>query len=211
MLAAERARELLAGPTLEAARRLLGAHLVRAPDAGSEARIARIVEVEAYIGMDDRASHARFGRTARNAVMFGPPAVAYVYLVYGMHHCLNVVTEPDGRAAAVLIRAAEPVAGEAAMRAARAAATASRRSPRLLSGPGVLCAALSVTRADSGVDLLSPASPLRLDLMAEPLPDDRIAATPRIGIDYAAEPWRSRPWRFIDRASEAVSGRRNTS
>ena len=89
-------RALLAGPTLEAARALLGARLVR--DDATGRRVGRIVEVEAYIGRDDRASHARFGRTARNAVMFGPPGQAYVYLVYGMYDCLNVVTEPDGDA-----------------------------------------------------------------------------------------------------------------
>jgi DNA-3-methyladenine glycosylase len=120
-------RAALAGPTLDAARSLLGARLVRDPIGGGEPRIGRIVEVEAYIGPDDQASHARMGPTDRNRVMFGPPGIAYVYLVYGMHHCLNVVTEPEGRPAAVLIRAIEPLEGRDAMRAARLAATARAR------------------------------------------------------------------------------------
>ena len=148
--------------------------------------------------------------------MFGPPGVAYVYLVYGMHHCLNVVTEPEGTAAAVLVRAVEPIAGLAAMRAARLATRATRATRiarsappdrRLASGPGVLCAAFSITRADTGRDLLDPSGELRLELAASPLPDERVAATPRIGIDYAPTPWRDEAWRFIDRSSAAVSGR----
>lgn len=144
--------------------------------------------------------------------MFGPPGLAYVYLVYGMYHCLNVVTEPEGRAAAILVRAAEPVLGVEAMRAARR--SASRRRPaagdvsRLASGPGVLCRAMSITRADSGLDLLDPDGPLRLELPAEPLPAARVAATARVGIDYAPEPWRGIAWRFLDRESPAVSGPR---
>src|SRR5215218_10056400 len=110
-------RTLLARPTLDAADALLGARLVHENGAGT--RVGRIVEVEAYIGTDDLASHARFGRTARNEVMFGPPGRAYVYLVYGMYDCLNVVTEPEGRAAALLIRAVEAIEGAAAMREAR--------------------------------------------------------------------------------------------
>src|SRR4029077_5906538 len=105
-------------PTLEVAQALLGAHLVRESGDGSRRR-GRIVEVEAYIGEEDRASHPRFGRTARNAVTDGPPGVAYVYLVYGMYDCLNIVTEPIGRPAAILVRAVEPIDGDAAMRAAR--------------------------------------------------------------------------------------------
>ncbi len=117
-------------PTLEAARALLGARLVRdavpaADDGpGLARRVGRIVEVEAYIGEDDLASHARFGPTDRNRVMYGPPGTAYVYLVYGMHHCLNVVTEPTGRPAALLVRAVEPLDGVDAMRAAREALSA---------------------------------------------------------------------------------------
>ena len=96
-------RARLAGPTLEAARGLLGTRLVRDDETGR--RSGRIVEVEAYIGVDDRASHARFGPTARNRPMFGSPGHAYVYLVYGIYDCLNIVTEPAGSPAAVLVRA----------------------------------------------------------------------------------------------------------
>jgi DNA-3-methyladenine glycosylase len=230
-------REVLARPTLEAARSLLGALLVRddvhggpggVPDerGAGGARTGRIVEVEAYIGEDDLASHARFGQTARNAVMFGPPGIAYVYLVYGMYDCLNVVTEPEGRPAAVLIRAVEPVEGVAAMRQARVA-RARRRGPpndtaattaptqakrleqlaeeRLASGPGLVTAAFDITRADTRADLLDPTSTLRLESGSPPA---EIIATPRVGIAYAAEPWRSRLWRFLDPTSPAVSGSR---
>lgn len=205
---------MLAGPTLEAARALVGAHLVREagrPDGAAERRVGRIVEVEAYIGEDDRASHARFGRTPRNAVMFGPPGIAYVYLVYGMHECLNVVTEPAGRPAAVLIRAVEPVEGVPAMRQARID-RASRRGPpqriealpeaRIAAGPGLVTAAFDITRADTGADLLDPTASLRLEAGDDP---PEVLATPRIGIAYAAEPWRSERWRFIDPSSPAVS------
>jgi DNA-3-methyladenine glycosylase len=182
-------------------------------------RVGRIVEVEAYIGLDDRASHARFGPTARNAVMFGRPGIAYVYLVYGMYECLNVVTEPEGRPAAVLIRAVEPVEGEAGLRAGRLAHALRRaRTPaarfsaeariravpasRLASGPGLLAAAFEITRVSTGEDLLDPTAALRLE------PGRPVAvtqATARIGIGYAPEPWRSLPWRFVDPASPSVS------
>ena len=184
--------------------------------------MGRIVEVEAYIGQEDPASHARIGRTARNAVMFGPPGAAYVYLVYGMHHCLNVVTEPEGRAAAVLIRAVEPLAGIDAMRAARVGAADARRgrgaqtaelssrriealpAARLASGPGLVCAAFSVARTDDGLDLCDPDSDLRLEIAAgdEPL---LVTTGPRIGIDYAPEPWLSKPWRFFVPGNDSVS------
>jgi DNA-3-methyladenine glycosylase len=189
-------------------------------------RTARIVEVEAYIGEDDRASHARFGRTTRNAVMFGAPGVAYVYLVYGMHECLNVVTEPEGRPAAVLIRAVEPVDEHSAeaIRRARWARWHDRHpaappteaavewerlralpDARLASGPGLVAAGFGLSRSDTGRDLLDPMSPLRLEPGTAPA---RVTATPRIGIGYAPEPWRSRPWRFVDAGSHAASGAR---
>jgi DNA-3-methyladenine glycosylase len=211
-------RELLAGPTLDAARELIGARLVRD---GPVRREGRIVEVEAYIGTDDQASHARFGRTARNGVMFGPPGVAYVYLVYGMYDCLNVVTEPDGRAAAVLIRTVEPIDGIDAMRDARVAWAMRRRAAtpdtearlrrlpatRLASGPGLVTVAFGITRADTRTDLCIATSSLRLVQAARGDRQPEIATTPRIGIDYAPAPWVDHPWRFVDTTSPAVSGR----
>jgi DNA-3-methyladenine glycosylase len=199
-------RDLLAADTLSAARALLGARLVRLPDAVGEARrVARIAEVEAYIGPDDRASHARMGPTPRNRVMFGPPGVAYVYLVYGMHHCLNVVTEADGIPAAVLIRAVEPLEGLAAMRAARGRSGIA--DERLAAGPGLVGQALGVDRSFTGLDLCDPASPLRLALApaGEAAPD--VVSGPRIGIRYAGEPWTSRPWRLAIAGSPALSRR----
>jgi DNA-3-methyladenine glycosylase len=184
-------------------------------------RVGRIVEVEAYIGQEDRASHARFGPTDRNRIMFGGPGFAYVYLVYGMHHCLNVVTEPEGRPAALLVRAVEPVAGIDAMRAAREATARPRRGAteparrpriadaRLAAGPGLVAAAFDITRADTGLDLCDPASPLRLEEAPADATPPEIAATPRIGIAYAAEPWLSMPWRFVVAGSPSLTGRRS--
>jgi DNA-3-methyladenine glycosylase len=213
---------MLAGDSLEAARRLIGAYLVR--EDGEGLRAGRIVEVEAYIGVDDLASHARFGRTGRNGVMFGPPGFAYVYLVYGMHECLNVVTEPESRPAALAVRAVEPLAGVDLMRRARLewiAARYGRRDPgrqagagrrladmpasALGSGPGLVCAAFSIGRAQDGTDLCDVASPLRLEEAPADAPPPRIATGPRVGIGYAAEPWLSKPWRFWAEGNAAVS------
>ena len=170
---------------------LLGARLVRDDGPTRGRRVGRIVEVEAYIGEDDRASHARFGRTARNAVMFGPPGVAYVYLVYGMYDCLNVVTEPDGRPAAMLIRAVEPIEGADAMRAARLAwsrrAGAGRGRPRGRERRGSRAAPDGRARArarassrrvrdrpaDDRARPVDPASPLRLEAAAARRPRRR--------------------------------------
>jgi DNA-3-methyladenine glycosylase len=213
-------REVLSGPSLEAARALLGARLVRdtAPgDGASGPRVGRIVEVEAYIGLEDRASHARMGPTARNAVMFGPPGIAYVYLVYGMHHCLNVVTEPAPRPAALLIRAVEPLERPAAMRVARDAARSGRgrtgpaphvADARLAAGPGLVAAAFSIGRSDTGLDLCDPRSPLRLETRPPGESAPVVEATPRVGITYAGEPWASLPWRFIATGSPSLSRHR---
>ncbi|MEO8571810.1 MAG: DNA-3-methyladenine glycosylase [Chloroflexota bacterium] len=213
----------MTGPTVEAARALIGARLVR--DDATGRRAGRIVELEAYVGRDDAASHARFGKTARNGVMFGSPGHAYVYLVYGMYDCLNVVTEPDGLPAAVLVRAVEPLEGVAAMRIDRIVrATARRRSvtgdraiaeaerierlptARLASGPGLVAAAFGLATGWTGLDLCDPVSPLRLETAAGDEARSEVVATPRIGIDYAGEPWKSRPWRFIERGHRSVSG-----
>ncbi len=204
-----------------AARALLGARLVRDALPGlAGRRVGRIVEVEAYVGLDDRASHARMGPTNRNRVMFGPPGIAYVYLVYGMHHCLNVVTDASGSPAALLVRAVEPVEGIDAMRAARHAAadrprsrSVRERSPmsipdvRLAAGPGLVAAAFGIDRSHTGLDLCDPESPLRLELRQadEPAPD--VVTTPRIGIASAGEPWRSAPWRFVVPGSPSLSRR----
>lgn len=223
-------RALLDGATPEAAGLLLGASLVRG--SGFRARVGRIVEVEAYVGHDDLASHARFGQTKRNAVMFGPSGLAYVYLVYGMHYCLNVVTEQPGRPGALLIRAVEPLAGVDEMRRARLEwlqARISRAAERgteaerarlelageriarladtsLASGPGLVCAAFSIGRNDDGIDLCDPGSDLRLE-MADGDEARSIRTGPRVGIGYAPEPWLSRPWRYWIEGNAAVSGR----
>jgi DNA-3-methyladenine glycosylase len=193
-------------------------------------RVGRIVEVEAYIGEDDLASHARFGRTARNAVMYGPPGVAYVYLVYGMYDCLNIVTEGAGRPAAVLVRAVEPLEGAGAIREARlgwwrrarrAAAAADADAERregarlratpenaLARGPGLVAAGFDIDRSLTGLDLLDASGPLHLEPAPAGEPPPEVVATPRIGIGYAGSPWTEVPWRFIDPASPSVSGPR---
>ena len=156
----------------------------------------RIVEAEAYTGPDDAASHAaeRIGRTRRNASMFGPPGIAYVYLIYGMHWCLNVVTGREGHPAAVLVRALEPVAGEAAMAERRG------RTRDLCSGPARLCQALGVTSEFDGHAL--DRAPLRL-IPRKPVPAGSVARSPRIGVTRARE----RELRFFLQGNPHVSGR----
>ncbi len=181
------------------ARHLLGKLLIRQPNNPSgEPAIGRIVEVEAYFGSNDPAAHAFAGKTARNAVLFGPPGHAYVYFIYGMHYCLNVSCEPEGHAGCVLIRALEPIAGLATM--ARRRNLAANAHPRLLaSGPGRLCQALAITRAHNGLDLTEPSYPLTL--ADDGFPTQPIDATPRIGIRHAAD----RPLRFTLRGNPFLS------
>jgi DNA-3-methyladenine glycosylase len=157
--------------------------------------------------------------------MFGPPGRAYVYLVYGMYDCLNIVTEPDGAPAALLVRAVEPLEGIDAMRVERVVRSASRRrgltaeraaaeairiaelpSACLASGPGLVAAAFGLDTSWTGVDMLDPTSPLRLESPPPDEPRPTITTTARIGIDYAGEPWTGRPWRFLERGNPSVSG-----
>jgi DNA-3-methyladenine glycosylase len=184
---AERARLLagLAQPPPAAARFLLGQLLVR--HERDRLLTARIVETEAYLGERDEAAHAYRGRTPRTAPLFGPPGTLYVYLVYGMHHCLNLAVDREGVPGCVLIRAAEPLPG-------------SGLGPDACRGPGRLCRSLGIDRRLSGRHLFEPVPPLWL---REGEPPARIGVSTRVGIRHAA----SRPLRFFDEASAAVSGR----
>jgi DNA-3-methyladenine glycosylase len=169
--------------TLLVARELIGLHLVH--DDGVSRRIGRIVETEAYMGPEDLAAHSARGRTKRNEVMFGPPGHAYVYFIYGVWYCMNVVTSRKGIPHAVLLRGLEPVAG----------------ITHKTWGPGLLCRAMGIDRAMNGTDLC--ADRLWLERPRESAPVS-IAAGPRIGVDYAG-PWAKRPWRFYDGTSPYVS------
>ena len=185
-------RGFYARPTTDVAHDLLGKLLVRR-HAGQPPRIARIVEVEAYLGERDAASHARRGPTPRAAIMFGPPGFLYVYLIYGMHHCMNVVTETDGVAGAVLIRAAAPVVGflDGAVLP---------RARRPLTGPGKLCAGLDITRAHNGHDMTRSRDFFVAD---DGTPAPRRARSARIGVEYAGA-WAARKLRFFDARSDYV-------
>lgn len=173
-------------PTLEAARELLGKIVVR--ELHGVHLTGRIVETEAYV-QDDPASHSFRGKTPRNAPMFGPPGIAYVYFTYGNHFCLNFVTGQDGRGEAVLIRAMEPLEGLGVMARLRG-----RDAPRdLLSGPGKLCMGLSIDRGLNFHPLNQP--PMRV--MEDGWSPGKIASRPRIGISVSQD----RPWRFYPEAS----------
>jgi DNA-3-methyladenine glycosylase len=195
-------RALFLDPPDVVARKLLGKLLVRS----GELLVARIVEVEAYFGESDPAAHSFAGKTARNAVLFGPPGHAYVYFVYGMHFCLNVSCEPEGLAGCVLLRALQPLCGLEAMAIARGLAApvrASKALSSLTSGPGRLCQAFGVTRArDNGVDLTAPESDLQI--LDDGFIAGEVLVTPRIGISKDAE----RAARFLLAGNPFVSGRR---
>lgn len=193
-------RSFYARPALDVARDLIGHVLVRRVSDGA-LLAGRIVETEAYTGPRDLACHAARGRTARNGVMFGPPGHAYVYFVYGMHWCLNLVTERDGFPAAVLLRALEPLDGVDIIRANRPKA---RRDTDLMSGPARLCQALAVDGALDGADVCAPDAALFVE--DRELPPGTIATAPRVGVAYAGE-WAAKPYRFYDDASPHVSAR----
>jgi DNA-3-methyladenine glycosylase len=175
-------RDFYSRNTETVALELLGKHLVHRSANG--VRIGRIVEVEAYLGPHDPASHSARGVTPRTRVMFGPPGHAYVYLVYGIHNCMNVVTEPKGNGAAVLLRALEPVCG-----------INSRTC-----GPGLLCRAMGIDRRLNGCDLCGEALFIT-ETDKEPV---AVMRRPRIGVDYAGE-WAKRPLRFYIQGNPHVS------
>jgi DNA-3-methyladenine glycosylase len=195
-------RRFYLDPAPRVARHLLGKLLVHDTPEGRTA--GRIVEVEAYRGPADRAAHSFGGhRSARNEAMYGPPGHAYVYFIYGMHFCLNVVCREREIPEAVLLRALEPVDGVPLMRHRRALPDAPEW--RLCRGPGALCRAMGIARPENTADLVR--SRLRI-LDAPPVPPRDLARTARIGIDYAG-PDASRPWRYVVHASRAVSGPRS--
>ena len=193
-------REFYESPTLDVARALIGKVLVHDSPAGTTSGI--IVETEAYIGESDPACHAAPGPTTRNAPLYGPPGIAYVYLNYGIHYLVNAVTESEGSPAAVLIRALEPFEGEPLMRRRRARATG--RSARdfmtaeLCRGPGNLTRALGINLRQNLSDLT--ASALRIE--DRRLPHRDVAWTPRIGINVGIDS----EWRCVAVGSDALSG-----
>ena len=187
-------------PTLSVARHLLGKYLVRKHGDGTT--VGRIVETEAYIGPDDRACHASRGRTPRTQVMFGRAGHAYVYLIYGFHHMLNIVTESVDFPAAVLIRAVEPLEGIELMEWRRG----TKDRGNLASGPGKLCKAFAIDRTLNGGDLCGKI--LYLEDRGDAAPE--FSKTPRIGVEYAGE-WKHKPWRFVVRNSEFVSKRQKSN
>jgi len=170
------------------ARNLLGKLITRTLN--GERLTGRITEIEAYLGLTDPASHSFIGKTARNAVLFGPPGFSYVYFIYGVHYCLNFSCEPEGQPGGVLIRALQPVAGLETMARLRGLPTPA--NPKLLcSGPGRLCEAMGITLAENDLDVTRPRSPLRV--LDDGFRPTTITATPRIGISKAKD----LPLRFL--------------
>jgi DNA-3-methyladenine glycosylase len=182
------ARSFYDRPTLTVARELLGNRLVRVLDGRRLSGI--ITEAEAYIGEQDLGCHAKAGKTPRTAVMYGPAGHAYIYFTYGMHWCLNVVTEREGFPAAVLIRAIQPLEGVEWISA--------RRHGRDTDGPAKLTQALGIDGALNALDLCEPAGGLWIEADL-PISDQDILVGPRVGLNTVPEPWKSIPWRFQKR------------
>ncbi len=191
-------RKFYARDTLAVARDLLGRDIVRVLEDGT--RLAcRITETEAYIGRTDKACHAYGGRrTARTETLFAPPGIAYIYLIYGMYHCLNFVTEGEGEPAAVLIRGAVPIENGDIIAKNRFGCKekdmTAYQKKNFLNGPGKLCRGLALTRTQNGLDLTCPAGGLYVLPGAPPDPA-QVRTGKRIGIDYAEEAV-DFPWRF---------------
>lgn len=197
-------REFYDRDTLIVSKELLGKYLVHKID--NQTLIGKIVEVEAYNGPEDKACHS-FGNkmTNRNKVMFGPPGFAYVYTIYGMYQCMNVVTEEDGRPCAVLIRAIEPVEGIEQMAVNRYGSAYDELSriqkKNITNGPGKLCIAMKIDKSNNGMDLFS--SNLYIE-DSEKISDNQINSSPRINIGYAEE-YVQMPWRFYIKGNKYVS------
>jgi len=190
-------RQFYNRPTLKVAKELLGKYLVR--KIGRQKLIGKIIETEAYVGTKDKASHASRGRTPRTELMFGPPGHAYIYLIYGMYYCLNIVTERKDFPSAVLIRALEPKESISLMKKNRK----TNNLGNLTSGPGKLCQALKIDKKLNGISLVDDIPKCRLWIEKEGKirgsrlkKKGKIIARPRIGVDYAGK-WKDKKWRFI--------------
>jgi DNA-3-methyladenine glycosylase len=188
-------RSFYSRPALDVANDLLGKVLVRR--IGRKNLSGKIVETEAYAGPHDLACHASKGHTPRTSVMFGPPGYAYVYMIYGFYFCLNVVTEPPGYPAAVLIRAIEPLDNVGLMRKLR---KNPERETNVTSGPGKLCMAMLIDKQLNGADLLGTA----IWIEDRSLDAGNIVTSPRVGVDYAGE-FKDKPWRFFVEGNPYVS------
>lgn len=184
-------RDFFNQPTLKVAKDLLGKYLLRETQAGVIQ--TRIVDVEAYAGPEDRASHASRGRTKRTEVMFGPSGVTYVYLIYGMYHCLNLVTERIDFPAAILIRGIEVVEN----------GRGRSDAPTRIDGPGRVCRFLDIDRNLNGVDA-TQGKCIWVEDSGENLSPKSIQKLPRVGVNYAGE-WAQKPWRFCLPAAQQPS------
>jgi DNA-3-methyladenine glycosylase len=179
-------RDFYNRPTLIVARDLIGARLVRILDGVK--LVGLITETEGYIGETDLGCHAKAGRTPRTQIMYGEAGHAYVYFTYGHHWMLNAVTEKEGFPAAVLIRAIQPIKGVELM--------SERRSGRDTFGPGKLCQAMGIDKAENTVDLTRSSSGLWIEAGVR-VSDSLVTKSPRVGLNNVPEPWKSKPWRFL--------------
>lgn len=184
------ARPFYLQPTLELSPQLLGKFLVTGT--AHQRRVGMIVEVEAYVGPHDLASHASRGRTKRTAVMFGPGGYWYVYLIYGMYYCLNIVTEARGYPAAILIRAVEPISGISLN--------------QKTNGPGKLCQTFGIDVTLNETPAAGPRARLWIEDRGSSIGSHQIKKTPRIGVPYAGA-YKTKPWRFYLKNNQFVSGR----
>ena len=185
-------RQFFTRPTLQVARELLGTRLVRLE--GMQRTAGIIVETETYIGEEDLGCHASAGYTPRTQVMYGPPGHAYVYFTYGMHWMLNFVVEVEGFPAAVLIRSILPTEGIERIAIRRSG----RPKQEWTNGPGKICMALAINRAQNGADLCAPGAEIFVEYGVN-ISDSSVTKSPRVGLNSVPEPWKSLPWRFVAR------------